>query len=82
MVEPPGQLVRTAVLEIDNGVFPRTENVLTDVLARLVRQAVIFDLGAGRNACLIEPRKDRCRGQTIKAVVVIKNTHRFRHHCD
>ena len=74
MIEPPGQLVRGAVLEIDNDILAIAEEILADALAGLVGQAFVFDLCAWCDLPAIEARKHRRGSEPIEAIVVIENS--------
>src|SRR5262245_36048076 len=74
MIEPPGQLVGSAVFEIDNDVLLAAEEILIDALARLVRQAFVFNIRRGINLAAIKRRKDGRRRESVKTVVVVKHS--------
>ena len=71
MIEPPGELLRSAVFEIDDHVLAFAEHVVIDELAGLVGETFILDLGARVDVRFVEAREHRCGGNPIETIVVI-----------
>ena len=73
MIEPPGNVGRTGVLEVDDGVFVAVKVFLIEERACPVEQSGVDELPVAANTFPIEARKQRSRTRTIKTLVVIKN---------
>ena len=59
MVEPPCDLGRGRVLEVDDGVFIAGKLALVEERAGAMHQAVIFVAGVGGDALAVETREER-----------------------
>src|SRR5579885_1207949 len=72
MVEPPRQLVRRAVLEINDGVLVAVEHRLVEERARRVQQRRVRDFGFAVDARAVEAREGCGGGHAVEAVAVIE----------
>ena len=73
MVEPPGNLGRTGVFEVDDDVLVAVEFLVIEQRPGAVNQAGKNELGVAANALAIEAGKQRGGGGSVKAFVVIEN---------
>src|SRR5882724_3918275 len=72
MIEPPGQLFRRRILEIDNRVFIAVKHIAFEQeVSRPMQQSAIFNTGAGVNSFEIKTRERGRRGNAVKTVSVI-----------
>jgi hypothetical protein len=73
MIEPPGDLGRTGVLEIDDSILVAVELLLVEKRARTMDQAGEDEFGVLANALAIKTREQRGGGSSVKAFVVIED---------
>jgi hypothetical protein len=73
MIEPPGQLRRTGILKVNDGVFVAVKQTLIEELRRAMRQAGVGKFRLGMNRLPHKAREDGGRGGSVKAPVVKKN---------
>jgi len=73
MVEPPGNLGRTRLLEVDDSVLVTVELVFIEQSTGAVHETGELEFGIAANALPVETRKQRGRGGPVKAFVVIKH---------
>ena len=72
MIEPPGNLRRRGILEIDNRVLVPGEIVFVEKGAGAMHQPVILEVGVA-NALAVKARKQRRRAGAIETLVVIED---------
>src|SRR5882724_6657011 len=74
MIEPPGQLFRWRILEIDDRVFIAVKHIAFEQeVPGAMQQAAIFNVGVVVNSFEIKTGKRRRRGNAVKTMSVIKN---------
>ncbi len=73
MIEPPRNLWRSRVLEIDNRILIAGKVALVEERPCSMHQPVIFVRSVGVNALPMESRKKRCRASSVKTLVVIED---------
>jgi hypothetical protein len=73
VVEPPGNLGRTRVLEIDDGVLVASEVFLVEERACAVQQATVFKIDVTADALAVKPSEERGGGGSVEAFVVKEN---------
>jgi hypothetical protein len=73
MVEPPGDLGRAAVFEIDDRVFIAREERLIEKLIGAVKQAAIEKLGLRIDPAAEEVAEDGGRAGAIETAIVIED---------
>ena len=73
VVEPPGDLGRGRVFEVDDGILVAGELALVKKHAGAVHQALILIAGPRRDTLTVEAREERGRAGSIKAFIVIKD---------
>src|SRR5215472_3145624 len=73
MVEPPGDLGRTGILEVDDCVFVAIELALVEKRARAVQKTSELKVHIVADTLAIKPREQSRRGCTVEAFVVIEN---------
>ena len=73
VIEPPGDLGRGGVLEIDDGVFVAGEVALVKQGAGAMDKAVILIVSSRVDALAMEACEERSRACTVKTFVVIKD---------
>ena len=73
MIEPPGQLLRGEILEIDDGVLVAGEVAQVEERSGAVQQSLVLKLRVLPYALAVKARKQRSRAGSIKTLVVIKN---------
>jgi hypothetical protein len=73
MIEPPGNLGRTGVFEIDDGVFITVEMRLVEERAGAMQQAGKNEFGVVANAFAIEAGKQCGGAGPVETLVVIEN---------
>ena len=74
VIEPPGNLRRTRILEVDNGIFVAIKVFLIEERARSMQQAGIDKLHIGADALAIEARKQSGGTGAIETLIVIKDS--------
>ena len=57
MIEPPGELVRGRILEIDDGILVSVKHVFVEQVAGTMQQPLILHFGFGTNQLFIKPGK-------------------------
>ena len=79
MVKPPGDLRRSRILEVDNGVNVAGEVILVEKGSGAMYQSVEFKRGFGVDSLVIKTAEERSRAGTIKTLIVVKdpNDHWF-----
>ena len=73
MVEPPGDLRRGRILEVDNRVLVAGKLALIKQRASPMHQPVIIVGGVLRDALAMEPRKQRCGTGPVETLVVVEH---------
>jgi len=73
MIEPPGKLRRTGILEIDDGVFVAIELDVLEQRPGAMQQPGEGEFGVGANALAVKAGKQCGRGCAVETFVVIKN---------
>ncbi len=73
MIEPPGNLGGTGVLEIDDRIFVAVELLFIKQRAGTVDQSGEFEIDVAADALTIETREQRGRRSSVKTLVVIEN---------
>jgi hypothetical protein len=73
MIEPPRDIRRTGILEVDDGVLVAIELLFIEQGSRTMDEASEFEVDVAADALAIEAREKRRRGSPIKAFVVIKD---------
>src|SRR5256885_8389137 len=74
MIEPPGQLFRRRILEIDDRVFIAVKHIAFEQkVPRPMQQSTVLDARALMNSVEIKTRERRRGGNAVKAMAVIKN---------
>ena len=74
MVEPPGDLRRTGVLEIDDGIFVTIEMRFVKQRSRAMQQAGKDKAGVFADALAVEAGEERGGGSSVKALVVVEDS--------
>src|ERR1051326_4843558 len=74
MIEPPRQLVRRGVFEVDDGILVGIKHRVVEEIAGPVQQPGVVDLGFRMNAFLVEASESGRRSDTIEAVAVVQET--------
>ena len=77
VIEPPRQLIRSGIFEIDDRIVARSKLFVCNVLPRLVSEAFVFDLCVRIDMAFVETRKHCCGGDSVKTVVVVQNANFF-----
>ena len=75
VIEPPCQLVGSAVLEIDDDVFISVEQLFVEKLLSTMKQTGQRELGIGIETPPEEFREHSGRTGAVEATVVIKETY-------
>ena len=73
MIEPPGQLFRRRILEIDDGVLVAIEHGFIKQVARTMQQTGVTDISIRVDSFIVETRKGCRRSNAVEAVAVIKH---------
>jgi len=73
VIEPPGDAGRGRIFEIDDGVFVAGELGLIEEGSGAMDEAVVFVVGAGMDALLVESAEKRGRACAVKTLVVVEN---------
>ena len=73
MIEPPGQLRRWRIFEVDDRVLVSIKHLFIKQIARSMKQPAVMNIGAGNNSLAIKPGECCRRGNAVKAVAVVKN---------
>jgi len=73
MIEPPGNVRRARVLEIDDGVFVTVKLLLIKQRTGTVNESGEFKLDVTADALAIEAREQSGRRSSIKTLVVVEN---------
>src|ERR1700726_33895 len=73
VVEPPGEVGRGGIFEIDDGVFVAVEGAVFEGLRGLVRHAGVEEFGGGIDAFAIEARENRGGRCSVETLVVEAN---------
>src|SRR2546423_14643393 len=74
MIEPPGQLFRWRILEIDDRVFIAVKHIAFEQeVPRPMQQSAVLDAGVVMNSFEIKTRERCRRGHAVKTMSVIKN---------
>src|SRR5207244_1903650 len=74
MIEPPGQLFRRRILEIDDRIFIAVEHIAFEQeIPRAMQQSTVLDAGAVMNSFEIKTRERRRRGNAVETMSVIEN---------
>src|SRR5437763_7669424 len=74
MIEPPGQLLRRRILEIDDRVFIAVKHIAFEQeVAWPMQESAIFNTGVVVNSFEIKTRERGRRGNAVKTVSVIQN---------
>ena len=74
MVEPPGQALRRAVLEIDDCVLVPVEHRLVEERAGRVQKRRVRNLRRGVFVRAIEAREDGGRGDAVETLAVVEES--------
>ena len=79
MIEPPGQLFRRCIFEIDDRIFIAIKQLEIEKVARAMQQTSVVDFSFGMNTVFVESREGCRRGDAVKTVAMIKDTkfHKF-----
>src|ERR1019366_7142884 len=75
VIEPPGDVGRTGILEIDDGILVAVELFLVEQSARAMQQAGVYELHVAAHSFLIKTGEQGCRTCPVKTLVVIKHAH-------
>lgn len=70
MIEPPGDLRRWRVLEVDDGVLIAGKFMLVEQRSSAMKQPDEFKTGVVANALAVKTREQRRGRSTVKALVV------------
>jgi len=73
MIKPPGNLWRSGILEVDNGVLIAVEIGFIEERARTMHQAGELEVHVRPNALAIKAGKQRGRGRPVKTFAVKKD---------
>jgi len=73
MVEPPGDLWRTGVLEIDDGIFVAVEIRLVKQRTGAMQQSGEGEVGVFANSLAIKAGEKRCRRSSIETLIVVED---------
>ena len=73
VIEPPGDVGRTGVLEIDDGVLVAVKLLLVEKRAGAMQQAAEDEFHIAADSLPIEAGKQGGRGCAVKTFVVIKD---------
>jgi hypothetical protein len=73
VIEPPGNLGRTGILEIDNGILVAIELVFVEQRAGAVQQTRVNELHITADAFAVKTGEQRGRASAVKTFVVIKD---------
>ena len=73
MIEPPRDVGRTRIFEVNNRVLVTIKLLLVEQRTRTVDEAGEFKIDVASNALAIEPGEQRGRGSPVEAFVVIKD---------
>src|SRR6266849_9782690 len=65
MIEPPGQLVRSRVLKIDDRVFVAIEQVEIKQVSRAVQQAAVIDFRFRMDSFFVKARENGSRSDAV-----------------
>jgi hypothetical protein len=74
MIEPPGQLFRGRILEINDGVFVAIKHSQIKQIARAMQQSGVVDVSFGMKSFFVETGKGRGGSDAIEAVTMIEQT--------
>jgi hypothetical protein len=75
VIEPPGDVGRTGVLEIDDGILVAVKLFLIEKSARTMQEAGVHEVDIAADSFPVETCEQGCRASPIKTLVVIKNPH-------
>jgi hypothetical protein len=73
VVEPPGDLRRGGIFEVDDGILVAGEFRLVKERARAVKKSGILKVDVRADAFAIEAREQRGRAGAVKALIVIED---------
>src|SRR5579872_830429 len=73
MIEPPGDLRRRGVFEVNDGILIAGELALVKERPGSMHKAVVLVTSTLGNALAMKPREQRRRAGPVKALVVIKD---------
>jgi hypothetical protein len=73
MVKPPGNLGRSGILEVDDGVFVAIEVGFIEERARAMHQPGELEVHVRPDAFAVKARKQRRRGRPVKTFSVKKD---------
>ena len=73
MIEPPGDIGRTGVLEIHDGILVAVELLFVEERACAVDEPRKFELHVTANSFAVKTREQGGRRSSIKTLIVIKD---------
>ena len=73
MIEPPGDLRRTRILEIDDGIFVAVEMGFVEERSGAMQQAGELKIHIAADALAVEAGEERRRRRSIETLVVVEN---------
>src|ERR1043165_9786176 len=74
MIEPPRQLLRRRILEIDDRILVGIKHRVVEEIAGPVQQPGVIDLGFRMDAFLVEASESGRRRDAVEAVAVVEKT--------
>jgi hypothetical protein len=72
MIEPPGELLGSCVLEVDDRVLVRIKHSQVKQISRPVQQACVINFRFRMDALFVETSEGRCGSDPVETVSVIK----------
>src|SRR5258708_9230920 len=75
VIEPPGDLRRAGILEIDDGILVAVKLLLVKESARAMQQAGIDEVHIAADSFPVETGEQGRRASPVKTLVVIKDPH-------
>src|ERR1039457_6592120 len=73
VIEPPSDIRRTGILEIDDGILVAIELFLVEKSAGAMEEAGIHEVHIAADSFLVETREERGGAGSVKKLVVIKD---------